>query len=94
MKGTIFDKNKIWLSLFVNNVYRQQKCNIMKKLLILSVVFLAFAAQAQIRPSVPSYDELKKTGYEAYQSQDYKTAYQAFHAMDSVYGITDFIDLL
>ena len=66
----------------------------MKKLLILSVLFLDFAAQAQDRPSVPSYDELKKTGYEAYQSQDYKTAYQAFHAMDSVYGITDFVDLL
>ena len=66
----------------------------MKKLLILSVVFLAFAAQAQNRPTVPSYDELKKTGYEAYQNQDYMTAYQAFHTMDSVYGIIDFVDLL
>lgn len=73
----------------------------MKKQLSLFVATLAtllitldFAAQAQDRPSVPSYDELKKTGYEAYQSQDYKTAYQAFHAMDSVYGITDFVDLL
>ena len=36
--------------MFVNNVYRHQKCNIMKKLLILSVVFLAFAAQAQQVP--------------------------------------------
>ena len=75
--------------------------NNMKKQLSLFVATLAtllitldFAAQAQDRPSVPSYDELKKTGYEAYQSQDYKTAYQAFHAMDSVYGITDFVDLL
>ena len=66
----------------------------MKKLLILSVVFLAFAAQAQNRPTVPSYDELKKTGYEAYQNQDYMTAYQAFHTMDSVYGISDFLDLV
>ena len=66
----------------------------MKRLLILSVVILAFSAQAQNRPTVPSYDELKKTGYEAYQNQDYMTAYQAFHTMDSVYGITDFVDLL
>ena len=66
----------------------------MKKLLILSVFFFAFSAQAQNRPTVPSYDELKKTGYEAYQNQDYMTAYQAFHTMDSVYGITDFVDLL
>ncbi len=45
----------------------------MKKLLILSVVILGFAAQAQHHPTVPSYDELKTTGYEAYQNQDYKT---------------------
>ncbi len=54
----------------------------------------AFAVQAQNRPSVPAYDELKKTGYEAYQNQDYKTAYQTFHTMDSVYGITDYPDLV
>ena len=55
---------------------------------------LAFAVQAQNRPSVPAYDELKKTGYDAYQNQDYKTAYQTFHTMDSVYGITDYPDLV
>ena len=58
------------------------------------LITLDFAAQAQQHPTVTSYDELKKTGYEAYQSQDYKTAYQAFHTMDSVYGISDFVDLL
>ena len=66
----------------------------MKRFLILSVVILAFSAQAQHHPSVPSYDELKTAGYEAYQNQDYKTAYQKFHTMDSVYGIADFLDLV
>ena len=66
----------------------------MKRFLILSVVVLAFSAQAQHHPSVPSYDELKTAGYEAYQNQDYKTAYQKFHTMDSVFGITDFLDLV
>ena len=70
------------------------KCNNMKRFLILSVVILAFSAQAQHHPSVPSYDELKTAGYEAYQNQDYKTAYQKFHTMDSVYGIADFLDLV
>ena len=74
--------------------YKHPKYNNMKKLLILSVVFLAFSAHAQQHPTIPSYDELKKTGYDAYQSQDYKTAYQAFHTMDSVYGITDYLDLV
>lgn len=55
---------------------------------------LAFAAQAQQHHTLPSYDELKTTGYNAFQNQDYKTTYQTFHTMDSVYGITDYLDLV
>ncbi len=77
------------------------KPNNMKKQLSLFVatlatlfLTLAFAAQAQQHHTLPSYDELKTAGYEAYQNQDYKTAYQKFHTMDSVYGIADFLDLV
>jgi hypothetical protein len=80
------------INLNPNNMKKQR--SLFVATLATLLITLDFAAQAQQHPTVTSYDELKKTGYEAYQSQDYKTAYQAFHTMDSVYGISDFVDLL
>ena len=60
----------------------------MKKTLIACSVLLFFAVTASAQ--TPTYKELSANAYNLIKGQDYIGAHNAFHTMDSLYGISDF----
>ena len=60
----------------------------MKKTMTVCSVLLFFAVTSSAQ--TPTYKELSETAYNLLKEQDYMGAHKAFHAMDSLYGISDF----